>query len=50
MSSRSKAAIELRGRKVGPARHPLLPVSPLVRADLAAALEEAGVLGAGVAL
>ena len=49
MSSRTKAAIELRGRKVGPARHPLLPVSPQVRAELAVALEEAGVLGAGVA-
>src|SRR5919199_674115 len=48
MSSRTKAAIELRGRRVGPARHPLLPVSPPARAELAAALEQAGGLGAGV--
>jgi 4-hydroxy-tetrahydrodipicolinate synthase len=45
MSSRTKAAIELRGRRVGPARHPLQPVSPAVRADLQAALDQAGVLG-----
>ena len=43
MPSRVKAAIELRGRKVGQARHPLLPVSADVRAELDAALEQAGV-------
>jgi 4-hydroxy-tetrahydrodipicolinate synthase len=44
MSSRTKAAIALRGRKVGPARGPLLPVSDPVRDQIAAALREAGVL------
>ena len=44
MSPRTKAAIELQGRPVGPARHPLLPVTPEVRAEIAAALEQAGVL------
>jgi 4-hydroxy-tetrahydrodipicolinate synthase len=44
MSSRTKAAIELRGRRVGPARSPLLPVSDQVRADIAGALHQAGVL------
>lgn len=48
MSSRTKAAIELRGRRVGPARHPLLPVSETVRRDIAAALDLAGVLPARV--
>jgi 4-hydroxy-tetrahydrodipicolinate synthase len=46
MSARTKAAIALQGRPVGPARHPLLPVTPEVRATIAAALEEAGVLAA----
>jgi 4-hydroxy-tetrahydrodipicolinate synthase len=44
MSARVKAAIELRGRKVGVARRPLLPVSHEVRREIAAALEQAGVL------
>jgi 4-hydroxy-tetrahydrodipicolinate synthase len=44
MSSRTKAAIELRGRKIGPARRPLLPVSDAVRREINAALEQAGVL------
>lgn len=48
MSARTKAAITLRGRPVGPARHPLLPVSDAVRADIAAALDLAGVLPARV--
>lgn len=48
MSSRTKAAIELRGRMVGPARHPLMPVSDAVRRDIAAALDLAGVLAARV--
>jgi 4-hydroxy-tetrahydrodipicolinate synthase len=48
MSARTKAAIELRGRRVGPARHPLLPVSEPVRRDIAAALDLAGVLPARV--
>jgi 4-hydroxy-tetrahydrodipicolinate synthase len=46
MPSRMKAAIELRGRRVGPARHPLLPVSAAVRAELEAALDQAGALEA----
>jgi 4-hydroxy-tetrahydrodipicolinate synthase len=37
-----KAAIELRGRRVGSPRHPALPSSPAVRAELAAALTQAG--------
>ena len=48
MSARTKAAIELRGRPVGPPRHPFLPVAPAVRASIAAALAEAGVLDAAV--
>jgi 4-hydroxy-tetrahydrodipicolinate synthase len=36
-----KAAIELRGLRVGPTRHPALPAPPTVRAALAAALEQA---------
>jgi 4-hydroxy-tetrahydrodipicolinate synthase len=44
MSSRTKAAVELRGRKVGTARRPLLPVSDEVRRAINAALEQAGVL------
>ena len=46
MSSRTKAAIELRDRKVGPARSPLLPVSDEVRREIADTLEQAGVLQA----
>jgi 4-hydroxy-tetrahydrodipicolinate synthase len=50
MSARTKAAVELRGRTVGPARGPLLPVGDQVRDQIAAALREAGVLQpAGVA-
>jgi 4-hydroxy-tetrahydrodipicolinate synthase len=45
MPARTRAAIELRGRRVGPPRHPILPVTPAVRAEIAAGLEEAGVLG-----
>jgi 4-hydroxy-tetrahydrodipicolinate synthase len=48
MSARTKAAIALQGRRVGQARHPLLPVGDDVRATIAAALEEAGVVRAGV--
>lgn len=44
MSARTKAAIGLRGRRVGQARHPLLPVTPDVEAEIAAALKQAGVL------
>jgi 4-hydroxy-tetrahydrodipicolinate synthase len=43
MSARTKAAIELRGRPVGPPRRPLLPVGAAVRDRLAGALREAGV-------
>lgn len=49
MSSRTKAAIALRGREVGPARHPLQPVTAAVRAELAAALRQAGVLAPALA-
>lgn len=48
MSSRTKAAIELRGRKVGNPRHPLLPVTDAVRSEIAAALNLAGVLPARI--
>jgi len=34
MSSRVKAAIEMQGRRVGPARRPLLPVGESVRAEI----------------
>jgi 4-hydroxy-tetrahydrodipicolinate synthase len=44
MSARTKAAIDLRGRRVGPPRRPLLPVNAAVRDQLASALAEAGVL------
>jgi 4-hydroxy-tetrahydrodipicolinate synthase len=47
MPARAKAAIELRGRRGGYARHPLLPVSPAVRAAQPAALDQAGVSLAG---
>ena len=43
MSARTKAALELQGRRVGNARHPLLPVTPEVEALIAAALEDADV-------
>jgi 4-hydroxy-tetrahydrodipicolinate synthase len=45
MPARVKAAIELRGRRVGIARPPLLPVSAPVRAEIDSALDRAGVLG-----
>ncbi|HVB65110.1 MAG TPA: dihydrodipicolinate synthase family protein [Nitrolancea sp.] len=45
LPARVKAAIELRGRRVGSARHPLLPVSANVRAEIDSALDQAGVLG-----
>lgn len=48
MSSRTKAAIALRGRKIGNPRHPLLPVTDAVRSEIAAALDLAGVLPARV--
>ena len=48
MSARVKAAIELRGRSVGVARRPLLPVSDDVRRQIAEALQQAGVLQARV--
>jgi 4-hydroxy-tetrahydrodipicolinate synthase len=44
MSARVKAAVDLRGRRVGPPRKPLLPVSDQVRAEIATALEAAGVV------
>ena len=43
MPARIKAAIELQGRKVGPARHPMLPVTSEVRAELERALGQAGI-------
>ena len=43
MSARTKAAIDLRGRRVGAPRRPLLPVGAAVRDQLASALGEAGV-------
>jgi 4-hydroxy-tetrahydrodipicolinate synthase len=43
MPARTKAAIELRGRRVGPPRHPILPATHAVRAEIAAGLQEAGV-------
>jgi 4-hydroxy-tetrahydrodipicolinate synthase len=46
LPARLKAALELRGRRVGPARPPLLPVSPAVRAELEAALDQAGAMQA----
>lgn len=49
MSSRTKAAIALRGRDAGVPRRPLLPVSAAVRAELALALEQAGVLAPAMA-
>lgn len=45
MPARAKAAIELRGRRVGIARPPLLPISAPVRAEIDSALDRAGVLG-----
>lgn len=48
MSARVKAAIELRGRSVGVARRPLLPVSDGVRRQIAEALQQAGVLEARI--
>ncbi len=44
MTSRVKAAIELRGRRVGKPRHPFLPVTASVRAEIDTALGHAGVL------
>jgi 4-hydroxy-tetrahydrodipicolinate synthase len=46
LPARLKAALELRGRRVGPARPPLLPVSAAVRAELEAALDQAGAMQA----
>jgi 4-hydroxy-tetrahydrodipicolinate synthase len=44
LPARVKAAIELRGRRVGSARHPLMPISATVRAEIDSALDRAGVL------
>jgi 4-hydroxy-tetrahydrodipicolinate synthase len=44
LPSRAKAAIDLRGRRVGPARHPLLPISSDGLRQLEHALDAAGVL------
>lgn len=44
MTARVKAAIELRGRRVGDARHPFRPVSSSVRAEIDTALRSAGVI------
>ncbi len=41
MITRVKAAIELRGRRVGSARHPFLPISSTVRAEIDTALRSA---------
>jgi dihydrodipicolinate synthase/N-acetylneuraminate lyase len=41
---RIRAAIELRGRTVGPPRHPMLPVSSAVRNEIRAALVRAGLV------
>jgi 4-hydroxy-tetrahydrodipicolinate synthase len=49
MPARAKAAIELQGRRVGPARHPLLPVSREAHRELERTLDVAGVLPAGAA-
>ena len=43
MSARVKAAIELQGRRVGPARHPLLPIKAEVREQIRTALARAAV-------
>jgi 4-hydroxy-tetrahydrodipicolinate synthase len=43
MSARVKAAIQLRGRNVGVARRPLVPVSDNVRREIVEALQQAGV-------
>ena len=44
MTARIKAAIELQGRRVGPARHPLLPVPSEVREQLRTTLIRSGVI------
>lgn len=44
MTARIKAALDLQGRAVGPARGPLLPVSPAVREQIRATLIESGVI------
>ena len=49
MSARTKTALELQGRKVGQARHPILPVTEDERQLIASALNEAGVLAAASA-
>jgi 4-hydroxy-tetrahydrodipicolinate synthase len=46
MPARVKAVLQLRGRDVGPARGPLLPVSEAVRGEIASALRDVGVLQA----
>lgn len=43
LNARTKAALELQGRRAGLAREPLLPVAPDVRASIADALARAGV-------
>lgn len=44
MTARVKTALELQGRKAGPARHPILPVSAEVREGIASSLERAGII------
>jgi 4-hydroxy-tetrahydrodipicolinate synthase len=44
LNARTKAAIELRGRKVGNGRSPLQPVPVAVRNQIRASLDDAGVL------
>ncbi len=43
MSSRTKLALQMQGRAAGIARHPILPVSDQGRAEIASALERAGI-------
>ena len=47
LPARVKAALELQGRPVGPARSPIQPITAEVRARLAHALAAAGVVSAG---
>jgi 4-hydroxy-tetrahydrodipicolinate synthase len=49
MPARIKLALEMQGRAAGIARHPILPVSDQGRAEIAAALERAGIQAMAVA-
>lgn len=49
MSARTKLALEMQGRAAGIARHPILPVSNQGRAEIAAALQRAGIEAMAVA-